>query len=278
MDTELLRTFLEVRSTRHFGRAADKLCITQAAVSARIRQLEELLGATLFKRTRNNIHLSAEGEQLVPHAEAVLLAIARARQDIQTGRDQARCLRLGLLSGLWSPVLQNKLAQLMDAKPELTLNVESLASGDLQRRLLEQSLDAAICYDPSGMPELDALAIGELTLDLYRARPAGAGCEAAAVYLDWGPAFARFYRCDGEEQAAPRLATNLVDLAVAHLARYGGDCYLPRSYKGQLVQAGIKPVRSAASFKRPLNYVFHSSSPQSGLVREVAGLFGGLKL
>ena len=48
MDLELPRTFLEVNRTRHFGQAADALCVTQAAVSARTKQLEGLLGVSLF--------------------------------------------------------------------------------------------------------------------------------------------------------------------------------------------------------------------------------------
>nr|VUD34356.1 HTH-type transcriptional regulator hdfR [Raoultella sp. NCTC 9187] len=48
MDTELLKTFLEVSRTRHFGRAAEALYLTQSAVSFRIRQLENQLGVNLF--------------------------------------------------------------------------------------------------------------------------------------------------------------------------------------------------------------------------------------
>ncbi len=44
MDIQLLKTFLEVKATRHFGRAAENLYLTQAAVSARIKQLETVLG------------------------------------------------------------------------------------------------------------------------------------------------------------------------------------------------------------------------------------------
>ncbi|MEX2517286.1 MAG: LysR family transcriptional regulator, partial [Gammaproteobacteria bacterium] len=44
MDVDLLKTFLEVQRTRHFGRAADNLFLTQSAISARIRQLEDELG------------------------------------------------------------------------------------------------------------------------------------------------------------------------------------------------------------------------------------------
>lgn len=58
MDTELLKTFLEVSRTRHFGRAAEALYLTQSAVSFRIRQLENQLGVNLFTRHRNNIRLN----------------------------------------------------------------------------------------------------------------------------------------------------------------------------------------------------------------------------
>lgn len=66
MDIELLKTFLEVHKTRHFGRAADNLHLTSAAVSARIKQLEQYLGVTLFVRKRGNIQLTSEGERLLP--------------------------------------------------------------------------------------------------------------------------------------------------------------------------------------------------------------------
>ena len=66
MDTELLRTFLEVRQTGHFARAARNLSLTQAAVSARIKQLETLVGQQLLTRARNNVQLTEAGRQLLP--------------------------------------------------------------------------------------------------------------------------------------------------------------------------------------------------------------------
>lgn len=62
VDTELLKTFPEVSRTRHFGRAAEALYLTQSAVSFRIRQLENQLGVNLFTRHRNNIRLTTAGE------------------------------------------------------------------------------------------------------------------------------------------------------------------------------------------------------------------------
>ncbi|VTO16313.1 transcriptional regulator HdfR [Klebsiella variicola] len=83
MDTELLKTFLEVSRTRHFGRAAEALYLTQSAVSFRIRQLENQLGVNLFTRHRNNIRLTTAGEKLLPYAETLMNTWqARARRSL----------------------------------------------------------------------------------------------------------------------------------------------------------------------------------------------------
>jgi DNA-binding transcriptional LysR family regulator len=115
LDTELLKTFLEVQKTRHFGKAAENLYLTQSAVSFRVRQLEQSLGVTLFSRFRNNIQLTAAGELLLPHAQAVLGAIQTAKQQLnmqyhlQKNRklllstELATLLPLKQLSTLFSP-------------------------------------------------------------------------------------------------------------------------------------------------------------------------------
>lgn len=72
MDTDLLRTFLEVNKTRHFGKAATNLYLTQSAVSFRIRQLEIKLGTPVFTRKRGDLRLTAAGERFVPYAESIL--------------------------------------------------------------------------------------------------------------------------------------------------------------------------------------------------------------
>lgn len=281
MDTELLRTFLEVRATRHFGRAADNLCITQAAVSARIKQLEEMLGAPLFLRTRNNIQLSSEGERLVPHAETVLLAIARARQEVQLAEGDSRRVVIGVRSGIWSAPLQQRLLALGEDQPDLALNVESLDSDDLVRRLLDRTLDLAILYESPSLPELETIAIGELNLKLFssakRGSPRGA-VENGYVFLDWGGGFARFHARQFGDLAVPRLRTNLKEVATAYLADRGGACYLPASLKASLAAMSLAPVRGAPVFTRPLNIAYHSGSPQQELIETVARQFAGVKI
>ena len=95
MNTDLLRTFLEVAKTRHFGHAAENLYLTQSAVSSRIKQLEITLGVALFTRQRNNILLTHSGDRLLPHAENLLAAWQIAMQEVGAPSNQSMQLNLG---------------------------------------------------------------------------------------------------------------------------------------------------------------------------------------
>src|SRR5690606_7130985 len=133
-----LKTFLEVNKTRHFGRAADHLYLTPAAVSARVRQLEHILGVELFIRSRNNIQLTAEGERLVPHADTMLLAWSRARQDVVLQADQVSQLNVGATYSFWHFGLQERLANLYQLLPEVALRAEAHPADTLTRMLVER--------------------------------------------------------------------------------------------------------------------------------------------
>lgn len=105
MDTDLLRTFLTVQRTRHFAQAAEQLYLTPSAVSFRIRQLETELGVSLFHRRRSNIQLTAAGERLVAHAEALLAGWQQAKAAV--GGVAASHLRITLATPPFLPELLN---------------------------------------------------------------------------------------------------------------------------------------------------------------------------
>ncbi len=72
MDFEQLRTFLEVSRLRSFSRAAEKLSVTQPAISAQVRSLETEVGARLFDRDGGKVTFTAAGRVFEPFAEHVL--------------------------------------------------------------------------------------------------------------------------------------------------------------------------------------------------------------
>lgn len=276
MDIELLRTFLTVVRTRHFGRAADELCVTQAAVSARVRQLEKSLGVDLFSRARNNIQLTPEGRQLQRHAETIVHAWARARQETGLREEYTGGLALGAMWDIWETLLASWLSRLREALPETALQVEAGARDVLLRRLMDGLLDLAIVFDPPQAPGLDIRERGVLRLVLAATQP-GLGIEQALdngyILVDWGTAFALEHARQLPHMPAPALRMNHGSMARRYLEQTEGSAYLAE----QMLAGGdagrpLYPVARAPVIERPVFAVYRSNSDRVDLVRQALEL------
>src|SRR5215813_1563064 len=78
VDARLWRSFTTVAEELHYGRAAERLHITQPALSRQIRDLESALGITLFDRTSRRVALSRAGQAVLTQARRVLTESDRA--------------------------------------------------------------------------------------------------------------------------------------------------------------------------------------------------------
>jgi len=83
MDTQNLKAFLMVAECGSFSAAAQKLHLTQPAVSKRVAQLEEHLGTDLFDRIGRQVSMTEAGRALLPHARAVQLELRAAEQSVR---------------------------------------------------------------------------------------------------------------------------------------------------------------------------------------------------
>ena len=83
MDTQNLKAFVLVAESGSFSQAAEKLHLTQPAVSKRIALLEEQLGSDLFDRIGRNITLTEAGHALLPHARSVQQELEAAQQSVR---------------------------------------------------------------------------------------------------------------------------------------------------------------------------------------------------
>lgn len=280
MDIELLKTFLEVRRTRHFGKAAEHLYLTQAAVSARIRQLEQLLGVKLFIRSRNNIQLTSEGERLVSHAQTVMLAWARARQELALETGQSSQVHIGVRSGLWNQALQQRLQVLHEKMPDVVLRTEGHMSDSAVKMLLDRTLDIAISYDPPNLPEFNLRELGKIGLQLYstdRKATADTAMQEGYVYVDWGSAFARFHARRFGEAVLPVLRTNIGESALEFIRANGGAAYLPVSF-AEAGKPRLYPVEDAPHYSRRLHAAYRSNSDRLELINAVLDVFEGLEI
>src|SRR5579859_4996357 len=82
VDLRHLQTLCAVIDSGGFTRAADRLYLTQSAVSFQIRQLEEALGTNLFERSASGVRPTESGEVLYRYARKLLLLAAEAREEI----------------------------------------------------------------------------------------------------------------------------------------------------------------------------------------------------
>src|ERR1700694_1285503 len=98
MDPRRVLTFRMVAHQRSFSRAARELALSQPSVSNQVAQLERELGARLLERRPGGLTLTAEGEILLEHADAIAgrFELARAQIAASTEGRQAR-LRIGAL-------------------------------------------------------------------------------------------------------------------------------------------------------------------------------------
>ena len=148
MDLELLRTFLELNRTRHFGRAAEALFLTQAAVSCRLKSLEEQLGVSLFERSRREMRLTPEGSRLIRHSEKLIATWRSARQDVSLAEASEQLVIGGSLR-LWDVLLQRWLHDLRRTYPTLAIISEAQSPEFLTRKLIDGTLDVAIMLEPA---------------------------------------------------------------------------------------------------------------------------------
>ncbi|PPD15534.1 MAG: LysR family transcriptional regulator [Methylobacterium sp.] len=96
--TTALRAFLAVAAEGSTARAAEKLHLSQSAVSKKIQALEVLLEATLFERGPRGVKLTEAGELYRPYAESALEQLARGRRRLEERKDRRPPIRLHMLA------------------------------------------------------------------------------------------------------------------------------------------------------------------------------------
>lgn len=241
MNTDLLRTFLEVARTRHFGHAADNLCLTQSAVSARVKQLEELVGGPLFTRQRNNILLTPAGERLLPHAGNLMASWQLALQEVGVPKQQNMQLAIGGTSNIWDTFLQSLLPTLGQKFSTLYIRTEINQPQYLLRSLLGGRLDVVVMLDAPSNVDIDTRKIGQLELTMVCNMPGKVleqVPEIGHVFVDWGTALnlqqARMFA----EPIAPILHTGQSHIALEFILRHRGAAYLPKSLVASYIEEG----------------------------------------
>jgi LysR family transcriptional regulator, glycine cleavage system transcriptional activator len=118
-----VKSFVAAAKYQNFTRAAEALCVTQAAISRQIRELETYLGAELFTRAGRAVELTAAGSIFYDAAQLSFVNIAQAAERIRSNNAGKRVLTLccsPAFSALW---LAHRLPSFFSANPDVDLNL-----------------------------------------------------------------------------------------------------------------------------------------------------------
>lgn len=130
MDLRAFRYFVAVAEELHFGRAAERLHLSQPSLSQQIQAMEERIGVALFLRNRRKVDLTAAGRLLLPEARAVLAqaekAVLVARR---AGRGEVGRLEIGFTgSAPFNPLLPQTVRDFRERWPEVQLSLNEMST------------------------------------------------------------------------------------------------------------------------------------------------------
>ena len=150
-----LRYIVAVAQERHFGRASERCCITQPALSLAIQKLEDELGTYIFERRKNQVILTPLGEQIVHQAQRVLEEADQIKVIAAQGKNQlVGPLRFGVIATVGPYLLPDLVPLLNKRAPDMPLEIEENLTVNLVAMLKSGKLDVIMIALPFEEPGL----------------------------------------------------------------------------------------------------------------------------
>lgn len=171
MELYQLKGFAAVADQGHLTRAADRLHVSQPALSAQIKALEDELGVELFQRVPGGMALTSAGKRLLPAAQSVISAahaLASEARNLRGG--VAGRVRLGTLADPEFLRLPQFLAGAVERFPLLEIELQHEVSGAAFEKVRDGALDASYYYGDATHPAVAAATLREF--DFWVVAPA----------------------------------------------------------------------------------------------------------
>ncbi|MDT9592089.1 LysR family transcriptional regulator [Nocardioides zeae] len=146
---EQLRGFVTVAEELHFGRAAERLNMTQPPLSRQIQKLERSIGVTLLDRDNRRVELTAAGRAFLVEATR-LLALADAAPDLarRIAEGTTGIVRVGFTAASTFGVLTDVLDRISVALPQIELDLYEMVTREQVEALLAHEIDLALARPP----------------------------------------------------------------------------------------------------------------------------------
>ncbi|MCL6693239.1 LysR family transcriptional regulator [Pseudomonas sp. R3.Fl] len=267
MDIDLTRTFLEIARHGSFVAAAERMHVTQTAITARVQKLESHLNCKLFVRNRAGARLTADGEAFIIYANQMLQTWEAAQRDLPLPEGVDNVLHIGGEVSLCNPLMLRWVSRIRETIDSYAVRAE-IGSGEALLRQLELGvLDAALVYQPHYWPGMQVEQLLEEKLILVRAKN-----PEPYVYIDWGEGFRQQHDSALPDKARAPVAFNLGPLALQYILENGGSGYFrTRVVQSYLDKGVLRRVPRAPEFSYP-TYLVYSRERDSAQLQQAFAL------
>ncbi|MFT5420575.1 MAG: DNA-binding transcriptional LysR family regulator [Candidatus Endobugula sp.] len=277
MKIELLKTFLEVSQTLHFRIAAENLFVTQSAVSARIKLLEDDLGVLLFDRSQKQLKITPEGNRLVKHAKELIFMWQKAKQEVSLVEEKYSVLSIGSMMSIWDIALQEWLNKITRNIEEVSFFTQTYNQTELKKSLLNGVTDIAFTFDSIMVDGLITEKVTSVPLHLVTSDPNLAEDYQSItdfIMVDYGESINLQYVREYPGSPPARHLISQPRVALDYILSNGGCAYLPR----QLVMQHISEdklflVEEAPIFNREIFALYLEKSHKEGLITKALHYF-----
>ncbi|MDR8394479.1 transcriptional regulator CynR [Aliifodinibius sp. S!AR15-10] len=155
MELRQLKYLLSIAEEGTFTAAADKLFISQSALSQQVKRMEEELGVPLFDRSRNRLQFTEAGELLHQRAKRIVKEVDEAKQAIDELEQLYRgTLKIGVVQTVNAYLIPHVVSSFSSQYPDVGLKLEELSAPQVEKKLHEHELDLGISFHPADYPEL----------------------------------------------------------------------------------------------------------------------------
>jgi DNA-binding transcriptional LysR family regulator len=277
MKIELIHTFLEVTRTLHFRIASEHLYITQSAVSARIKLLEDELGVLLFDRSQKHLKLTPEGHRMIKHANDMIFLWNKTKQDVGIAENDSQQLVIGSMMSIWDIVLQDWLKKIHRNVEDVSLLTHTYSPMDLRKSVLNRLIDVAFLFEPPFIEEIITEKVATVPLHLVTTHQHIKYENLSLddyILVDYGESVNSQHMRAFKDVGAAKHHMSQPRIALDFILDAGGSAYLPKQMAFEYLSSHqLFIVEDAPVYSREVYAIYLAKSNKVKLIEQVICLF-----
>ena len=161
MTVDEVETFVCIAEVGGFTEASRRLHRSQPAISRRIHELENSLGAALFERVGRRVALTDAGRALLPHAQAALTALRDGERAVRDRADAPQTLRLAIVGTLADSHIVAALREFTARAADVSVDLRTATSSEVSALVRGAEADLGLRYHDDPDPKLESIPLGD---------------------------------------------------------------------------------------------------------------------